>query len=102
MPFQRGLENSFIDLLQRENWWGDVRVHPELAIAIRNGYLNVYSNGQSILMVSCTNNSLKGHIHYKYLVNVAKPEYRSFKNDKFNTEGLFFIQKYDGKILSIN
>jgi hypothetical protein len=83
--------------LQREPWWADVKEHPRLAIAIRRGYLNVYSNGQSIFKVAMRNGDLSAETHYKYLLDEATPEYRSFRNNEFYTDGLNYIKEYEGR-----
>jgi hypothetical protein len=81
MPFMRKLGKELRDCLQKApSWWRDVRVHPDLAIAIRHKTLNVYSKGQSIFQVRSTAGTLVAETHYKYLLDEAKPEYRSFKN----------------------
>ena len=96
--FTRGLGRELLDCLQKErSWWRDVTEHPKLAIAVRNEYLNVYSNGQSIFKVTVKSGGLVAETHYKYLLDEAKPEYRSFSNGKFVTDGLTYIEEYQSK-----
>jgi hypothetical protein len=82
-------------------WFGknlvNVINHPSLAIAIRHKYLNVYSNGQSIFRVRQRNGFLVAKTHFKYLPDRARPEYRSFVDGTFDTQGLGFIEKYEGE-----
>ena len=98
MAFKRGLGVDLLDcLLNGETWWQDVVKHENLAIAIRDKSLNVYSNGQSIFKITETRNVLVAKTHFKYLLDTAEKPYRSFENGKFKTEGLNSIQKYEGK-----
>ena len=46
---------------------------PSLFIAIRDGYLNVYYSGNSLLKLSLDGERLAGEIHYKYLRCRAAP-----------------------------
>jgi hypothetical protein len=95
--FSKELGEELRDCLQRETtWWPDVKKHPDLAIAVRNKYLNVYSNGQSIFKVGTRSGNLWAETHYKYLLSQATPEYRSFRNNKFSTDGLSYIKDYQG------
>jgi len=59
MAFTRHLGDPFVDALndcyQREgSWWRRIADDPDVFIAIRDGYLNVYVSGGSLLRVSHT------------------------------------------------
>jgi hypothetical protein len=96
--FRRELGDELLDCFQKApSWWRHVTEHKSLAIAVRYKYLNVYSNGQSIFKVTQKSGSLVAETHYKYLLNEATPEYRSFRNNEFATDGLTYIEKYEGK-----
>jgi hypothetical protein len=95
--FSRGLGAELLARLQNERvWWPDVTAYSKLAIAIRHNYLNVYSNGQSIFRITTKFGDLVAETHYKYLVDEAKPEYRTFSNNKFDVEGLTYFSTYEG------
>jgi hypothetical protein len=97
IEFGKGLGEELRNCLQREaTWWADVKKHPDLAIAVRHKYFNVYSNGQSIFKVSMRSGDLWAETHYKYLLEKVTPEYRSFRNNKFCTDGLNYIKEYEG------
>src|SRR5262245_12315221 len=77
-------------------WWKDVVKHPQLSIAIRDSYLNVYHKGQSIFKIWYRKNGLVGLTHFKYLI--GKPsgsKYRMFADDKFDIDKVPPITKYE-------
>jgi len=71
--FRRGLSDNFIGALERlagnDSWWRDVLRDTNLLIAVRNEYLNIYWQGQSIFKVDCHGEHLTARTHPKYLVN---------------------------------
>lgn len=72
--FNRGIKNeALIEGLRRlateESWWRDVLLDRSLIIAIRDEYLNVYWQGQSIFRVSFVNGRVAASTHPKYLLN---------------------------------
>src|SRR5947208_12274647 len=72
--FNRGIKNeAFLEGLRRlaaeESWWRDVLLDRSLIIAIRDEYLNVYWQGQSIFRVSFVNGRVAASTHPKYLLN---------------------------------
>jgi hypothetical protein len=77
--FARGIchETGFIDALNRAysqgGWWKNMVDDPRTYVAIRDNYLNVYSNGCSIVKLRFQGDKLIGETSYKYLVryNVA-------------------------------
>lgn len=75
--FDRGIDHRFVDRLnaeyERGGWWRAVASDPDLFIAIRGGYLNVYWNGNSLLKLSLDGDRLLGQVHYKYLLRPDVP-----------------------------
>lgn len=75
--FDRGIDRRFVDRLnaeyERGGWWRAVASDPDLFIAIRGGYLNVYWNGNSLLKLSMDGDRLLGQVHYKYLLRPDLP-----------------------------
>lgn len=75
--FNRGINGEFVRRLnteyQRGGWWRTMASDPTLFIAIRDGYLNVYYNGNSLLKLSLDGERLAGEIHYKYLLRPDMP-----------------------------
>lgn len=72
--FNRGIKNqAFLEgldkLAAQESWWRDVLLDRSLIIAVRNEYLNVYWQGQSIFKVSFQNGEVIASTHPKYLLN---------------------------------
>lgn len=66
--FKRGLQNQkFIDELKKNIHFQKMVSDPDLLIAIRNEYLNVYFYGQSICRISFTYDKLKFTSHKKYI-----------------------------------
>lgn len=77
--FKRGLSPDFIQRLNKEyesgGWWKAIADDPQLFIAIRDAYLNVYWKGNSLLRLRMEGDALVGEVHYKYLLrpDVANP-----------------------------
>jgi hypothetical protein len=75
--FKRGISQPFVDRLNdeydAEGWWKAIADDRELFIAIRDGYINVYWKGNSLLKLWQAGNDLVGEIHYKYLRWWVKP-----------------------------
>ena len=75
--FNRGLDSAFVELLNKEydkgGWWRDFVHDDELFLAIRNGYVNVYYRGCSLLHWSWQGETFTGRIHYKYLLRPKLP-----------------------------
>ncbi|GAB9140189.1 hypothetical protein [Bradyrhizobium diazoefficiens] len=74
MIFRRGIRNeSFLKALealaQQDSWWRDVLADNSLIIGIRDEYLNVYWQGQSIFRVSFKAGTVTASTHQKYLLN---------------------------------
>lgn len=70
--FNRGIDGRFVDRLnaeyERGGWWRAIATDPDLFIAIRDGYLNVYKGGNSLLKLTLDGDRLAGETHYKYLL----------------------------------
>lgn len=73
--FRRGLKPEFIDLLNKAydngGWWRDILNDNDLHIGIRDNYLNVYYQGNSLFLLTGSG-GLSGHTHYKYLLDPTK------------------------------
>ncbi len=95
--FDRMLPESGLEYLEtRPAWWQDILEHrfkdigereQPLFLAIRNGYLNAYVEGQSVLKVGfeprTSSNTLIGKIHHKYVVDGADGQvYLEFDGSK--------------------
>ena len=83
--FDRGLDCEFIDALNREyrkdGWWRSLVDDPELFIAIRKNYLNVYYRGCSLVKLDWKSGEIIGEVHYKYLLRPFTPkEYVNIRN----------------------
>lgn len=99
--FRRGLDDRFIDdlaqLASTQSWWSDVLADRTLFIGIRDQYLNVYWQGQSIFRISRTNNRVLATTHPKYLFNPSvsgqvslvggkRFDFASFKQDMLTSD----------------
>src|SRR5688572_856664 len=103
MAFARGLGRDLRELFAKQednSWWNDIVQHRDLAIAIRDQYLNVYSNGQSLFRIFRRNDDIAGETHYKYLVDKGNPEYRLFQGKRFNVDNMQFIRDYGPNTLA--
>jgi hypothetical protein len=89
--FRRGIKNDdFLKALEKlagaESWWRDVVTDPSLIIAIRDEYLNVYWQGQSIFKVTFFNGQVSAATHPKYLLNPDLSGQVSLIDNKFDLE----------------
>lgn len=81
--FKRGLNEAFVNYLNEEyekaGWWRRVLDARNLFIGIRDNYLNVYYQGNSILLLTLDRGQLVGKTHYKFLLreNIRSPYIRS-------------------------
>ena len=70
--FNRGISPEFVDRLNSEyvagGWWKAIADDQELFVAIRDGYINVYWKGNSLLKLWQEGTNLIGETHYKYLL----------------------------------
>jgi len=70
--FERGISTAFVDRLNAEyragGWWKAIAEDRDLFIAIRQNYINVYLNGNSLLRLWLEGDELVGETHYKYLL----------------------------------
>lgn len=71
--FKRGLSEPFMDALGAlaagPGWWREVLDDPTLIIAVRDEYLNVYWQGQSLFRVEHTGGAVRASTHPKYLLD---------------------------------
>ncbi|PYV22052.1 MAG: hypothetical protein DMG27_19145 [Acidobacteria bacterium] len=94
--FKRGLSKDLTKALNDlalehgKNWWKEVLANKKLLLAVRGGYLNAYSQGQSIFKVGpgLNDGNPVVSIHYKYLLEPSRPgkEYISFTGKSFVVE----------------
>jgi hypothetical protein len=88
MSFKRGIENeAFLDALEalakQDGWWKDVLADKSLIIGVRDEYLNVYWQGQSIFRVSFKGGKVAASTHEKYLLNPDLKDQISIIDGKF-------------------
>jgi hypothetical protein len=91
--FKRGIKNEvFLKALEKlagqESWWHDVVRDPTLIIGVRDEYLNVYWQGQSIFKVTFVNGQVSASTHPKYLLNPDLSGQVSLIDGKFDLEKL--------------
>src|SRR5690348_8020573 len=91
--FKRGIKNGkFVDALERlatrKGWWRDVLRDRDLIIAVRDEYLNVYWQGQSIFMVSFRGSEVVGSTHPKYLLNPDLSGQIALRGELFDLKAL--------------
>lgn len=71
--FKRGLNTKLLELLaaarNSNSWWKSIVDDKDLFIAIRDDYLNVYYQGNSLMKISESSGKLICDIHYKYLLS---------------------------------
>ena len=82
--FNRTLPDGFLGALNaaysaESGWWRNLADDPHIFIAIRNGYLNAYYKGNSVMRLNLgPGGQLRGSTHYKYLLKPShRPEYVS-------------------------
>lgn len=96
MAYRQGLTDDFVAALNELNarpdgtWWAQMLHDPDLFVAIRNNYLNVYYRGCSLAKVSFENGEVIVQTHYKYLLRPRlKPEYVTARRGKFDLSASF-------------
>lgn len=85
MAYQQGLLPNFVEALNRlyeapeGSWWRKMLADPDLFVAIRNNYLNIYYRGCSLAKVSFDGSGIITDTHYKYLLkpSAARPYVRA-------------------------
>ena len=70
--FDRGLDDDFVDALNREygkgGWWRTMVDDKDLFVAIRDNKVNAYYRGCSLAEVRMESGAVVGRTHYKYLL----------------------------------
>ncbi|MEO5333936.1 MAG: hypothetical protein H7839_18130 [Magnetococcus sp. YQC-5] len=89
--FRRGLDQIFVDRLNKEynkdGWWKKIADHPKFTIGIRNNYLNVYHQGNNILLMKFDGDQLICQTHYKYILSPSeKSPYITWDNGKLGSD----------------
>jgi hypothetical protein len=80
--FNRGISEDVVKALRGWSHWEEIIKDPDLFVAIRDKYINIYSQGCSIFKISHKNGQLVPETHYKYLVSPsAKNPYVLWKGD---------------------
>jgi hypothetical protein len=99
--FRRALAPNFIERLKDEaskaGWWADVLADPQLFIAPRGSYLDVYWRGQRLFHVRASPSGLKVTTHPKYLVDPALARPVTLADGSFNVPS-GFIDRYSGQV----
>lgn len=102
--FKHGLSDKFIDVLDEESnrmsWWADVLKDLQLFVAVRNQYLNVYWQGQSLFKVVLGRSGLRATMHPKFLIDPGLHREVSLVNKKFQVGKLVetgIIREYEGR-----
>jgi hypothetical protein len=85
MEFQRFLDPQFIaalNVLYRQNsWWTKLADCPKVFLAIRNNYLNAYSQGMSIGRIAWERGSISLRVHEEYLTTTTDNPYRNLLDE---------------------
>jgi len=71
------------------------RGKPPLRLAVRDGYVNLYADGQSVAKISAFRGQPRLEVHWKYLEEFPIPEKRSF-------DGRTYLQFKGDQLLSTN
>jgi hypothetical protein len=111
-PFRRGLPAGALEYLKSAGWWSDVLSYRYLAdgadrpliIAVRDGYLNVYAEGQSILEIRFLR-TVDGEVrprcrlHWKYVLpDVEGDVYLDFDGSEVSGRAHEMLpQTYEGR-----
>lgn len=70
--FNRGLTQEFVAQLNKMydegGWWRKFVEDPELFLAIRDNYVNVYYRGCSLVRLTSSRQGVVGEVNYKYLL----------------------------------
>jgi hypothetical protein len=92
--FKRGLSPEFVDALrelaEKPTWFRDVLLDNGLIIGIRNDYINVYVDGQSLFKVDWDPRKARIGIstHPKYLVDPALSKQVPFDGENFDISSI--------------
>ena len=76
--FNRGVNDAFARRLNAEydtcRWWKLLASDTDLFIAIRDAFIEIYWNGNSLLKIELHGDRIVGEIHYKYLLRHDLPK----------------------------
>lgn len=96
MAYKQGLSDDFVRALNdlhgmaHGEWWTKMLADPDLFVAIRNEYLNVYYRGCSLAKIRLDTSGVFVETHYKYLLKPQrKPEYVTARDGKFDLGARF-------------
>jgi hypothetical protein len=80
------LDPALIDALNAPtSWWRRFAEDPELFVAVRDGSVNVYSRGASLLKLSLRDGRLVGQLHPKYLLRPDADGYVEVRDGRADT-----------------
>jgi hypothetical protein len=83
--FKKGLSQNFVNALHaladQRSWWLDVLKDTNLIIAVRNEYINVYWQGQSLFKIGYNAGRIIASTHPKYLLDPSLTQQASFDID---------------------
>lgn len=86
--FGRGLSEEFVAALNDERgkgtWWDKIIQDHDLFVAVRNEYINVYYQGNSLVKLGFSRGEIVADVHYKYLI---KPTLASGRNVMVRADG---------------
>ncbi len=108
--FKHGIKNGkFMDALERlaarKSWWRDVLRDRDLIVAVRNEYLNVYWQGQSIFLARFSGGEVVASTHPKYLLNPDLSGQISLQGEHFDLkkqEPKMLMRKYEPGVTLAN
>lgn len=102
--FERGLGQEFISALKalanKRSWFWDILQDSELILGIREEYMNVYVDGQSLFKIAWDSKNKKINVttHPKYLVDPALRKPVAFVGEQFDIKSIkAFAESYVGK-----
>jgi hypothetical protein len=100
--FNRGISEDFVEALKGWNHWEEIINDPDLFVAIRDEYINIYFQGCSLFKISYKE-QLVLETHYKYLVRpIANHPYVAWVGDSPAIGDLIdevFVNVFDVEVL---
>lgn len=97
--FNRGISPKFVNELaeeaKKDSWWADVLNDPELFVAVREEYLNVYWRGHSLFRVDRGASGLRATTHPKFLLDPELSDQVPLVEAKFDVKDGGFLHDYE-------
>lgn len=70
--FKRYVKEEFIEKLNKQNWWNNISKDRDLFVGIRDGYINIYYHGNSLVRLSLSRSrKIRGSTHRAYLQGIT-------------------------------